>query len=114
VLVPCRLSVVDGTTAVDPGQAPERFALRFAGSNPVRGPARLELAMPQRGSAEVRVYDVRGSLVRELARGEFAAGQHRLTWDGRSGGGTPVGPGIYFVEVRSPLGSAQLRLVVLR
>jgi flagellar hook assembly protein FlgD len=69
--------------------------------------------MPRRGSAGVRVYDVRGSLVRELARGEFAAGQHRLTWDGRSGAGAPVGPGIYFVQVRSSLGSAKLRLVML-
>jgi len=40
--------------------------------------------------------------------------QHRLTSDGTGWGGGPVGPGIYFVEVRSALGSAQPLLVMLK
>ncbi len=107
-------SIVNGTTGVEAGEVPDHFALSFAGANPVRGRAQLELAMPRRGTAEVRVYDVRGGLVREIANGEFAPGRHPITWDGTLGNGHAAGSGIYFVQVRSTLGTARLRLAVVK
>lgn len=48
------------------------------------------------GALRVRVFDVRGSLVREIFHGEVASGAKRLEWDGRDSGGRLTAPGIYF------------------
>jgi hypothetical protein len=87
---------------------PAALALSSTGSNPTRGPVRLELALPRAAQVEIGVYDVRGSRVREIARGAFTAGRHPFAWDGAA----PAG--IYFVRARSSLGRAQLTVVRLR
>ena len=56
---------------------------------------------------------MRGSLVREVARREFDPGHYPITWDGKRSNGAPAGAGIYFVQVRSPLGSMKLRIAML-
>ncbi|HYJ31670.1 MAG TPA: PQQ-dependent sugar dehydrogenase [Candidatus Binatia bacterium] len=69
----------------------------------------LTLARGERGALDV--FDVRGRLVRHLARGTFPAGVRRLTWDGRitSGGSAPAG--IYFVRYTGE-GAIQVRRAV--
>ena len=47
----------------------------------------------------LRVYDVAGRLVRELASGEIPAGIHQVPWDGRNTAGTSVGSGIYLYRL---------------
>jgi hypothetical protein len=91
--------IIHGTTDVG-RPAPSRFSLRFAGHNPASR-ARLEFGMPARGEVSVRVYDVKGALVRELARGPFEPGWHGVTWDGAGATGSAVEPGMYFVQAHA-------------
>ncbi|HMB69511.1 MAG TPA: FlgD immunoglobulin-like domain containing protein [bacterium] len=66
------------------------------------------------GAAEVSLYDTAGRRVRTVARGQYAAGTHVATWDGRDGAGSPVPAGVYFLRVDTA-GNVQTRkLVVLR
>jgi len=89
--------IIHQTTGVADGRAPERFSLRFSGHNPASR-ALLEFGMPVRGDVSVRVYDVQGALVRELARGPYEPGWHRVAWDGAGATGSPAEPGVYFVQ----------------
>jgi hypothetical protein len=50
-------------------------------------------------ASEVRIYNVRGALVRRLA-GPPGPGYHSLEWDGLDVRGTRAPNGIYFVSVR--------------
>lgn len=107
-------AIGSGVTGVDGGATPKTFALRFAGQNPVRtGSARLSLALPQQGNVDVTVYDVRGAAIRSLARGTYEAGTHSFEWDGRDGGGQPVGAGIYFVKAASGRSSGVVRVAFI-
>lgn len=47
----------------------------------------------------LRVYDVRGAFVRELASGRIGAGVHEARWDGRDGNNSPVSSGIYLYRL---------------
>jgi flagellar hook assembly protein FlgD len=47
----------------------------------------------------LRVYDVRGALVRELGNGRIGGGSHDVRWDGRDGRGAPVSSGVYLYRV---------------
>jgi hypothetical protein len=63
---------------------------------PSRGVQFLDVDSARNGLLRVRVFDVRGSLVREIFRGEVASGGRRLEWDGRDSEGRLTAPGIYF------------------
>ena len=68
-------------------------------------------ASPDR-PVDVRVFDVRGRLVTELAHQSRTGGV--LDWDGRSATGTFVPAGVYFVRVEREGDSQALRLVRVR
>jgi hypothetical protein len=55
----------------------------------------------QDGNTHVAVYDITGSLVRELFSGSSGSGVHELTWDLTSDAGSPVSNGVYFVRAWS-------------
>jgi hypothetical protein len=89
--------IINGSADVNDG-VPAALSLRFAGNNPAPR-ASLRLGMPSAGEASVRIYDVRGALVRELSRGTLEPGWHSLTWDGSGASGSRAEPGMYFVHV---------------
>ncbi len=77
--------VIPGSTAADDVVAPDRLALRVAG-NPSREAA-LQFGRPARGDVEVRIYDARGALVRQFARGSFGPGWHHAGCNGTDAAG---------------------------
>ncbi len=51
------------------------------------------------GPVDLRIYDLRGRLVRRLATGDFPAGEQELRWDGRDASGHEAASGVYLVRV---------------
>ena len=105
--------IINGTADAGRGGIPDRYAIRFSGRNP-GARATLELGMPLGGEASVRVYNVQGALVRELARGPFEPGWHRVEWDGAGATGTPAEPGVYFVQALANGQKVLTRFVLLK
>ena len=109
--------VAFGPYAVLASPNPALRLLARAAPNPARGPMAIELWVPGYGDpveAEARVFDAGGRSVRLLRDGALARGITRLTWDGRSDGGSLLAPGLYFLSLRSPLGTSVARLQRLR
>jgi hypothetical protein len=52
--------------------------------------------LPAAAVVSLKVYDVRGRLVRSLIHDERSEGTHRVTWDLRDGRGSRVPHGVYF------------------
>jgi hypothetical protein len=104
--------VLNGVTAVDEPK-PDRFALRFAGRTPAPQ-ATLQFGMPVAGEVTVRVYDVRGALVQELANGMFEPGWHHVKWEGAAANGAPAQPGVYFVQANANGEKLLKRFVLLK
>ena len=90
--------------------------LRFAGAlpNPVRDASRFAFELPRAGRATLRLHDLSGRIVRELAAGSFAAGRQSVSWDGRDGEGARLAPGAYFARIVSDQGTRCERFVVIR
>jgi flagellar hook assembly protein FlgD len=83
--------------------------------NPMRhGTALIHFGIARREHVELMVYDVAGRTVRTLANREFAAGEHRLEWDGMDDSGTRVARGVYFYRLRTPSFIGQKKLALLR
>jgi alpha-amylase len=63
------------------------------------GSTRISFELPASGLAQLRVYDLRGRLVRRLLRRELGAGAHREEWDRRDGRGLNVAAGVYLLRL---------------
>lgn len=104
------------TTAVegDASGLPTRFALYAAYPNPTRGALTLRYDVPAAGGrVALRVYDVRGRLVRTLLDASDAPGRKQLTWDRRDDQGRDVGAGIFLVKMSAPGFDRARKVIVL-
>jgi flagellar hook assembly protein FlgD len=63
---------------------------------------------------EIAIFDVLGRRLRILADGPFAAGSHRLRWDGHDAGGAEVASGTYFYRLNSEDHSLSRPMTLLR
>lgn len=90
------------------------FELRPAAPNPFHGTTRLDFTLPQRGFADVTVYDVTGRRVASLFRGEAEAGPHVTTWDGRAADGSSAPAGVYHAVLQTSAGRFTRNLVLAR
>jgi hypothetical protein len=91
----------------------EALSVRLAGSQPSRGGAELQLAIPAAGDVGVRILDVRGAVVWKADR-SMTAGRHTVRWDGADASGRPAPAGVYFVQVAVAGEAASRRFVMLR
>lgn len=75
--------------------------LEAALPNPVtsRTVLRFQLAAANAGLVTLRIYDVAGRVVKELANGYRVAGAHQETWDRTDERGARVQSGVYFAQL---------------
>ena len=81
--------------------SPNKLALLGNTPNPFNPTTTIRFTVPA-GPVQaysLRVYDVRGRLVRELAAGQISGGLHQVLWDGRNNTGSTVGSGIYLYRL---------------
>ena len=96
------------------GAAP--FAAGSILSHPYPNPFRNEVTFtlrPFSGLGSAAIYDAAGREVRALSS-SMAGDARTLQWDGRDRGGSPVAPGIYFLRLRTSLGTETRPIVRLR
>lgn len=101
-----------GYTGVPGPGAVTALALSGAAPNPFRSTTDLGFALPSGGFVTLRLFDLRGRLVRRLAEGRYDAGRHDVRWDGRDARGGAAPSGIYWAELRA--GDQVLRKKIVR
>lgn len=66
--------------------------------NPFNPTTRVKFAVAKPGFVNVRIYNVRGELVKTIASGNYGTGSHEATWDGSTRVGGKAGSGVYFAK----------------
>ncbi|MCK4512349.1 T9SS type A sorting domain-containing protein, partial [bacterium] len=68
--------------------------------NPFTTRTAIHYTVPANGAAvSLRLYDIRGRLVKTLVDRRHAGGAYEVAWDGRDSDGRTVSSGIYFARV---------------
>jgi chitodextrinase len=91
------LATASGMAAI--GELPvAALATRLLGAspNPFSASAAIGYELATRSQVSLRIYDVEGRLIQELANGFQDAGSHRAVWNGTSGFGDRLPAGVYF------------------
>lgn len=100
------------STGVEP--LPARAILHPNHPNPFNPSTTIRFELAARGPASLRVYDVRGHLVRTLVDGDADAGTTSVTWDGRDDSGRAVASGVYVYRLRTGSTAESRKMVLLK
>jgi hypothetical protein len=86
-------------TGVEAGAAPPLARLLRNYPNPFNPATKIVFRIDRDAQASLRVFDVRGRLVRTLVDSYLAAGQRTVEWDGRDDSGHSVASGTYYMRL---------------
>lgn len=95
---------------------PSTLTLLGNSPNPFNPETTIRFVVPAgpKRDYSVRVYDVAGRLVRNLAAGKIDAGAHDVRWDGTDERGAVVSSGVYLYRVSAGRESQHGKMVLLK
>jgi hypothetical protein len=67
--------------------------------NPFNPSTTISFSIPTKTTVKIRMYNIKGQLVKELFNDSLERGLHRVVWDGRDSNGNEVGSGVYFYRL---------------
>jgi minor extracellular serine protease Vpr len=110
------LFLIQAPTAVEilAASSRPRFALEPNSPNPFNPSTAIAFQVPAAGRAALRVYSVRGNLVRTLVDEKLAAGGYRVRWDGRDDHGRAAASGVYFYKLEDGERSLTRKMSLLK
>jgi len=94
--------------------APVRFALVGNAPNPFNPETAIAYDVPRESPVRIRVFDLAGRVVATLIEGVVSPGHHTATWNGRTGSGSAVASGKYFVRMEAGSYRASRAIMLLK
>ncbi|MBM3321176.1 MAG: T9SS type A sorting domain-containing protein [Candidatus Eisenbacteria bacterium] len=82
--------------------------------NPFNPRGEIVYVLEESAPITLGVYDLAGRLVKRLAEGTMAAGEHRSVWDGSDEPGRPASSGTYFLRLESGDYAATRKISLVR
>jgi len=112
LIIPVRVEA--GTANNDPGSIPLVTELEGNYPNPFNPETTISFSTKEAGPVRVRVFNVKGQLVRDLVDGNLPAGYHRVVWDGKDSSNRGVSSGIYMYRMDAPGYSKTLKMMLMK
>jgi hypothetical protein len=82
--------------------------------NPFNANTEIRFSLAQTGDISLKVFDIAGRLVKELANGNYDTGEHSVIWEGTNSNGKKVSSGIYFYSISAPEKAITKKMVFLK
>jgi hypothetical protein len=94
-------------------QIPKEFKLFQNYPNPFNPTTQIHYTLPwqQPEQTSVKIYDIRGSLVRVLFTGMQVGGEYTFEWDGQDMNGVDVPSGLYFCSIQANNLSEKIKMI---
>jgi FlgD Ig-like domain len=91
-----------------------RNELRQNYPNPFNPTTTIAFSLERASQAEIKIFDVRGALVKTLINDQRQKGNHRIVWTGDNNQGGAVASGVYFYRLTAGKFRATKKMVLLR
>jgi hypothetical protein len=104
-------------TAIDDYAGPEMpssFSLQQNYPNPFNPTTFIQFTLSKSSDLQLNVYNLNGQYVKTIAAGNYSAGAHLATWDGRDSRGKAVASGIYLYRLTSAGTSFTKKMILVR
>ena len=90
----------------------EGFRLQPCFPNPFNPETTLRFELGEAADISVRVYDVRGKLVRTLTNSRYLPGEYSILWNGTDFKNQAIASGIYLIQTQSSTGFSRSDKVI--
>lgn len=80
-------------------EVPERFSLFQNYPNPFNPETNISFSLPEESEVNLKIYNLRGQLIKVLVNSRLKPGLHVFTWDGKDESGRDLSSGIYFYRL---------------
>ena len=80
---------------------PVRTELTCNYPNPFNPTTTIKFGLKEAGNVSIKIYNIKGAVVRTLVDGEMKSTYHEIIWDGKDNTGKQVGSGLYFYKMIS-------------
>ena len=108
-------SIAEVSTAIPTeDQQIKEFVLYPNFPNPFNPSTTVPFSLTKAEKVQMVVFNSVGQEVKIIINRPFAAGRHRISWDGKDSKGLPAGSGIYFIRMQAGDFSAVRRLTLIR
>ncbi|MFQ5651655.1 MAG: tandem-95 repeat protein, partial [bacterium] len=110
-----RLPITNASiSAAGTARIPTEFALLQNYPNPFNPSTQITFHLPQRAKVEIKIYNLKGELVRTLVNEEREPGRHKIIWNGRNGAGVPVASGLYLYRIKAGKWKDTMRMMLVK
>lgn len=93
---------------------PQQFQIAQNYPNPFNSQTLIKYQVPENSPVSIRIYNMKGQLVKELVNEFQAAGFYEIHWDGTDGQGQSVTSGIYCYQISCPTFKTTKKMLLLR
>ena len=85
-----------------------------AAPNPFNPNTRISFSTRRNSQTSVRIYNLKGQMVKTLVDSQLPAGEHSLNWNGTDDANRPQASGIYFVKLQHDKEIRTLRILMIK
>jgi hypothetical protein len=96
------------------GESPSSFSLSQNYPNPFNPETYIDFALPFDSEVSLKIFNVKGQLVRTLVQERMNTGTHTVRWEGRDDSGNRVSSGVYFYRLTAGEKSFVKKMVLLK
>ncbi len=82
--------------------------------NPFNPSTIIEFYIPQPETCTLKIYNIKGELVKILLSEKLQSGKHKITWDGRDNNNKEASSGIYFYRLHTAKNGLTRRMLLLK
>jgi hypothetical protein len=96
------------------GMEPPDFHLNQNYPNPFNPSTTIEFNIDKASDVRLRIYDIKGSLVKTVVSGYMNAGHHKVIWDGTNNSGVKAASGMYVYSLNSGDLTDNKKMIILK
>lgn len=106
-------TVTVNTTSND---QPEILMTQLKGNypNPFNPETNIHFSLRSEAQVSLKIYNIKGELVRTLINSPLSKGDHKILWDGKDQNQKKVSSGVYFYKMQSGTYSEQKKMLLLK
>lgn len=74
----------------------------------------ISFSIPEDTKVNLKVYNIKGQVVKTLLKEQIESGEHRITWNGKDDNKKPVASGIYFYKISAGKETKVKKMLLLK
>ena len=94
--------------------APDNFHLYQNFPNPFNPSTTIKYNLPTESSIQLKIFDIKGELIKTITGDKLNAGEHEIIWDGTNDKGVRQPSGVYVYQLNVNNSNSARKMILLK